>query len=30
VSDLHAARRQAQGCPPANAAATKIAVTCRH
>ena len=29
VSDLHAARRQAQGCPPANVAATKVALTCR-
>lgn len=29
VSDLHTARRQARGCPPANAAAAKIAVTCR-
>lgn len=29
VSDLHAARRQAQGCPSANAVATKVALTCR-
>lgn len=29
VSDLHAARRQAQDCPPANSATTKVALTCR-
>ena len=29
VSDLHAARRQAQGCPGANTATTPVALTCR-
>ena len=28
VSDLRATQRQAQGCPPANSATTKVALTC--
>ncbi|HEX7892480.1 MAG TPA: hypothetical protein VF522_24220 [Ramlibacter sp.] len=28
LSDLHAARRQAQGCPPADSATPRVALTC--